>query len=259
MPGMDLIQLQDKIARMCSSLVARVNDHTKRLDRWPEELSQLNQVVAVVNELDRVVIKLRESANAGQEEAQQDKTQQILARAFEDVLGNVALGSPRGPEDEDAVDPFTFDGRIFSVREILNFLADSQRSGQVEVRGSTETYFLHLDQGTLVGAYSNNSPAGCRLGEILTEEFQVDPEVLEKFLSGGRQGVLPLGQALAEQAVVPRDIVYDALCFQIEKMFERCLSEERADVIYDPGCKADLADGPTLRFADILLNVPDPR
>ncbi len=256
MSGMELTELQDKIGRMCSGLVARVNDHTKRLDRWPEELSQLNQVVAVVNELGRVVAHMRESISAGKEVDQRNMTQQVLAQAFEDVLGAVDLDS--NLDDKKVVEPFTFDGRIFAVGEILQFLADSQRSGQVSVEGPQESFVLNLDAGRLVAAYSTNSPPGFRLGEILVRKFGINKDLLAKFLTQGTQGGKPLGRALSDQAVVPQSLVYEALHYQIVRLFERCLALEGASIVYDPVVVECPADGPCLRVADILLKATVP-
>ncbi len=260
MSGMDLIELQEKIARMCSSLVVRVNDHTKRLTRWPEELSQLNQVVSVVNELGRVVTHMKKSAAAGKETTQREKTQKILAQAFEDVLGSVDVDTLG--QAEDAEGSFTFDGRIFSVAEILQFLADTRRSGRVRVDGPQESFVLNLDKGTLMSAFSTNSPPGFRLGEILIRKFGIDKDLLTKFLSQGNQGRAPLGVALSDQAIVPQSLVYEALHYQMVRLFERCLALENADIEYDPSLIEESMDGPCLKVADILLGAmgaPTPR
>lgn len=258
MSKIDLIELQEKIGRMCTGLVARVNDHTKRLSRWPEELSQLNQVVSVVNELGRVVAHMKESAAAGQEVKAQDKTQDVLARAFQDVLGSIDIETI-GEHREETVPPFVFDGRIFTVAEIVQFFADGARSGQVSVKGPRESFVLQMEDGQVIAAFSTNSPPGFRLGEILVRKFGIDKHVLANFLSRGGQGTNPLGQALSDQEIVPQALVFDALHYQMVQLFERCLALERADIEYDPNIIGKKSDGPCLTVADILIaaNCPD--
>ncbi|MFT7618988.1 MAG: hypothetical protein ACI97A_002636 [Planctomycetota bacterium] len=256
MSKIDLVELQDKIGRMCSGLVARVNDHTKRLSRWPEELSQLNQVVAVVNELGRVVTHMKDSAAAGKEVKQHDQTQSILAQAFEDVLGSIdieTLGEPR----KEKLPSFVFDGRIFTVAEIVQFLSDNLRSGQVSIKSPRETFILAMNGGQVVSAYSTNSPSGFRLGEILVRKFGIDKYVLAEFMGRGGQGQGPLGQALSNHSIVPEALVFDALHYQMVHLFERCLALNDADIEFDPSIIQTKADGPCLTLADILIKSND--
>ncbi len=251
--------IEAHISKLCTGLVMRVREQTRSMGRWPEENSAFQKVLSVVNELERVNEMLATDIRKKQSKNTAMSAREILAHAFETAVTKVTTTQavvdleetrlPAGDEKD-----FCFDGRIFGVREVMNFLAENRRSGVLRIEGGGESFRIYLSMGDVVGAVSTNSPPGMRLGDILVERYGVDKARLEDLIqrSAGRE---QLGQALAREELVTQAVVYDALRFQIAQLFERCLACEGSDIHYDNDINHVMGqEGPSINLADLLLD-----
>lgn len=247
--------VEHHISKITAGLVMRAREYTRSMSRWPEENSPLQKVLGLINELERMNVLLEDVVRKRQTVHKGMETRAILAQAFQSAVTQVTSSHPivsLDPED-DSIDVFTFDGRIFSVAEVLQFLADNRRSGELKIEGLGEKFVIRLREGDVVAAVSTNSPTGLKLGEILVERYGVDRTVLEDFMKRNAGGE-KLGKALAREELVSSSIIYEALRFQTVQLFERCLACEGADIVYDPRVTDLKPEGPSINLGDLLLD-----
>jgi hypothetical protein len=121
-------------------------------------------------------------------------------------------------------------GAAIPVPEMLGFLQTLGKTGVLLVSLPNERVHLELLRGRLVGAFSDNSPPGSRLGEILVSQGAVGAEVLESFLVYYRADQGRIGKALELERLVTDKTLNAALSEQVQRLFHRLL--EHCDVPY---------------------------
>lgn len=122
-----------------------------------------------------------------------------------------------------------------SIPDLLSFLQMQGKSGCLRINIGTEVISLVIEEGGLVNAYSDNSPPGLRLGEILVRQGRLEMDRLQRFLAEFDLGKEPLGEALERAGLVSRDELEEALEFQIRLIFVRLLCSEKAHFRFETG------------------------
>ena len=113
-----------------------------------------------------------------------------------------------------------------SLPDLLGFLQMQQTAGVLQVNIGSEVISLIFDGGDLIHACSDNSPPGCRLGEILVAQGVLSIEDLERFLlrSGGGR----MGDALERAGLATKEELRAALDHQVEQIFHRLFAAQGA-------------------------------
>ena len=115
-----------------------------------------------------------------------------------------------------------------SISDLLSFLQMTGKTGVLHVNIGAEVISLVLAEGDLVNAYSDNSPPGLRLGEILVGQGKLDQEQLEAFLLEFAFGNVPLGEALEAKGLIGKGELEEALEVQVRLIFTRLLCTKNA-------------------------------
>jgi hypothetical protein len=115
-----------------------------------------------------------------------------------------------------------------SIPDLLSFLQMQCASGILKVETGDEVISLEFDQGDLTNTYSNNSPPGFRLGEILVERGDIDAAQLKEFLVDFTPGKELLGNALQRKGLISAESLKFALESQVRLIFLRLLCFEQA-------------------------------
>ncbi len=159
---------------------------------------------------------------------------------MEQLAGNLAKLYVRDmlakEEQEYATDAESDPGReglhghtwAISIPDLLSFLQVQGKTGVLHVNIGTEVISLVISEGDLVNAYSDNSPPGLRLGEILVEQGKIDSAKLQAFLVDFSYGRERLGDALEAEGLISHDELEQALEFQVRLIFARLLCSEKA-------------------------------
>lgn len=180
-------------------------------------------------------------------------TQDILVHAFYSAVAQVEGSNADEDEAPDEnVRPTLFDGQVFSLHEVLDFLGRANKCGAVSLTHGEETFHIELARGFVVNATSSNPPPGMRLGELLVAQGAITEEALDDFLE--RNGTRArLGEALENEEIVPRGSVNVALLQQISELFKRALTAEGVDVTYHPRVRGDKSSDLCINLVDCLL------
>jgi hypothetical protein len=133
-----------------------------------------------------------------------------------------------------------------SIPDLLSFLQMQGKTGILRINIGTEVISLVIEEGGLVNAFSDNSPPGLRLGEILVRQGRLEMERLQRFLTEFNLGREPLGEALERAGLVSREELEEALEFQIRLIFVRLLCSEKAYFRFEPGT---MPAGGTARYS----------
>ena len=122
-----------------------------------------------------------------------------------------------------------------SIPDLLSFLQIQGKTGTLRVNLKSEVISLVIAEGDLVNAYSDNSPPGLRLGEILVRQGKIEMERLERFLKEFEIGTEPLGAALERAGLISNEGLQEALELQIRLIFVRLLRSEEAHFRFENG------------------------
>jgi hypothetical protein len=117
---------------------------------------------------------------------------------------------------------------VVPIPDLLSFLQMQGVSGLLQVDTGQEVISLLFERGDLTNAYSDNSPPGFRLGEILVELGDIDADRLEAFLVGFEPGKEKLGNALQREGLISREALELALESQVRLIFLRLLCSGEA-------------------------------
>ena len=160
-----------------------------------------------------------------------------LAKLYlEDMLGREELHYATSATDPN-VGQEGFQGYTWaiSIPDLLSFLQIQGKTGTLRVNLGREMISLVIAEGDLVNAYSDNSPPGLRLGEILVRQGRIEMERLEQFLQEFEIGTGPLGRALEHAGLISREELEEALELQIRLIFVRLLRSEEAHFRFENG------------------------
>jgi hypothetical protein len=160
--------------------------------------------------------------------------------------------APEGMADPLRAGPTGLSGSssVISVPEIVGMLQIHEKSGLLRVVTKTETIFMGLENGDLVYAYSDNSPPGFRLGQILVDQGAIDQARLNAFLAQHSADQGKLGEALERGELVTKEALRQAIEYQAQQLFFRA-QESSAFYSFTPGEPATW--GFTVRVAVVRL------
>ena len=122
-----------------------------------------------------------------------------------------------------------------SIPDLLAMLQGQGKTGVLRVEHSAETIVLHLSAGQLVHAYSENTPDGSRLGQILVRQGALDQARLESVLFCHGATPRKLGQILLEGRIVAPSHLEAALSEQVQELFHRLFVMQDAQFHFKPG------------------------
>lgn len=187
-----------------------------------------------------------ESKTATREESQ-GILRRIFARKPEEEGGQApAVGSPR--------QGLQGNSWTISLSELLGFLAYGRKAGVLWVDTLEENYMLVLEEGRLLHATSDRTPAGLRLGETLVGFGFLTRRQLERFLARREDGQkLIAGQDLIEAGMISDDELLSALAYQVQQLFYRLVTTKNAVFRFREGMEVALAHKVTLDINQLLL------
>jgi hypothetical protein len=121
------------------------------------------------------------------------------------------------------------------VPDLLSFFETLSKSGTLTVSTFDETFTVVLEDGKVVHAFSNESPVGLRLGDILVQQGATTPEKLRHFFDSHADEAGCMGEAAVVQGVVTRDQLRQALEFQVQQLFNRLFDAKDATFTFHDG------------------------
>jgi hypothetical protein len=137
--------------------------------------------------------------------------------------------------------------------DLMGFLQLQRKTGVLHVDLETERLSFEFVEGEVVCASSDNSPVGCRLGEILIAQGGVDKERLGAFLIDHSASTGKLGAALVSEALITEEQLRGALEVQVQQIFHRLLGAGRATFRFQR-CEAEELDrGMRMNVMQLLL------
>lgn len=110
------------------------------------------------------------------------------------------------------------------VPDLLGFLAGSNRTGLLIVRGMEETFLFQFDRGEVIFAHGDSPPEGLRLGEVLLTMGHIHQGDLARALAEKDGPGENLGAILIRLGVVTQDQLEEALAYQARNVCERMFS-----------------------------------
>lgn len=122
-----------------------------------------------------------------------------------------------------------------SIPDFLGFLQMQGKTGLMEVNLPRERITIHVSRGDIVEAFSDNSPIGARLGEILVEQGAVDANTLNSFFVYHTRSSGRVGRALEVLELVDERQLRAALSEQVVRMVGRMLQAEDAPFVFHEG------------------------
>lgn len=125
-----------------------------------------------------------------------------------------------------------------SIPDLLAMLQGQGKTGVLRVEHPAETIVLHLSQGQLVHAFSENTPDGSRLGQILVRQGALDQERLDSVLFCHGATPRKLGEILLEGRIVDPADLETALSEQVQELFHRLFVMQEAQFHFQPGLPA---------------------
>ena len=138
--------------------------------------------------------------------------------------------------------PMTGNTESIPLPGLLFFLQEHGKTGTLNIVTEAEVFTLEVEAGELIHASSDNSPEGCRLGEILVQQGSIVGKNLQTLLTKYARMPGRLGTALTRGEIVTRDQLRKALEHQIQELFDRLLNAKNAYFHFTDG-KTDSADG----------------
>lgn len=160
----------------------------------------------------------------------------VAASVADRLLSSLTEGAEEAKLEESAGSLFDPTSRAdlagstdaIDMPDLLGFLQLQRKTGVLQVELEMEKLSFELVDGEVVCAYSDNSPAGCRLGEILVAQGGIDKERLGAFLIDHSSRSGKLGAALVSQELITEQQLRNALEFQVQEIFQRLLCAGRA-------------------------------
>jgi hypothetical protein len=139
-----------------------------------------------------------------------------------DQPGQPAQGRPPSREG--------FQGHSWSlsVSSVLGLLQIQSKTGVLSVNIGSEVISVIVDKGDIIHAWSDNSPPGTRLGDILVANGFIDANELEEFVVDHSASPTKLGDALESEGFITHSQLRSALEEQIQHLFDRLLAAPNA-------------------------------
>ena len=149
---------------------------------------------------------------------------------------------------------FRGDTGSISIPDILQMIQMQAQSGILSVQLDDEMVQLEFEEGQIVHAFSRNSPAGQRLGEILVERGAISEEELKKILERLRAKNARFGDAVREEQVVEESELRAALDQQMQSLFHRLIASGSATYEFREGLEDATPDRANVNLTLLLLD-----
>lgn len=156
-------------------------------------------------------------------------------------------------EETDAEGALVGDCACMPVPDLLAMLQGQGKTGVLRVTHEDETFVLHLSEGQLVHAFSEKTPVGERLGEILIRRGALTHERLASVLYCNSSIPRKIGDVLIDGDVVSREELEDALTEQVQGLFDRLFVVEGARFRFEPGLPKVEENRARLNLMQLLL------
>lgn len=114
------------------------------------------------------------------------------------------------------------------IASVLAFLSSNHKCGTLRVRTTDETFSLEIVDGDVVHTFSDRSPDGERLGDILVQRGLIDQATLDEFLEKYASSSGKMGAALEREELVGMAEMRTALEVQTQRLFHRIFGAEDA-------------------------------
>jgi hypothetical protein len=132
------------------------------------------------------------------------------------------------------------------LADLLQWAASSQKTGRFDFRRATTAKELYIQDGTIVGAASNEPTE--MLGHVLVARGKLNEEQLRAALLARRDGNEFIGQVLVRLGFVNKDDLLRALAERTEEIVYSLFEWEDADFLFEP----DARPGPKV----VLISLP---
>jgi len=181
-----------------------------------------------------------------------------VAKTMTSAFRNNAVAPQAAPPMELPSLPGMLRGSNDSVPldRLFEFIAVLGKTGVLWVTTREETFTFQFKDGAVVHAYSNNTPPGQRLGEILVEQSAITDTALDRFLSSyrpGRNGLF--GSHLLDEKIVTQEQLATALEQQIRQLTERMLNAERATFNFRERAGTRTDENVKMSVAELLFDI----
>lgn len=228
----------------CRSLAERVRRHLERspltgsgrrhhAETLLLHLEKLEEAVRSCEEVARLQVGSRLAGR--RTPSARDVLAEAMRSAFAHITGEGAARPHPGAGQEVEGKPMVFPREIFSPADALQFLSVNKQTGRLVIGGDEETFTIGLEEGDVVSAYSDASPPGQRLGEILVSRGALSKAELEAFLMRHTQDPARIGRMLTSGELVSREEIYAALREQMGNLFGRCFSSRPRRIAFTSG------------------------
>ncbi len=174
----------------------------------------------------------------------------LPTRGIGSIVSRLMHGLSTEPRTKEARDqearthrsvPLTGSSENVPLPDLISFLQSQGKSGVLKVVGEEEIFTIEIENGVLIHASSDNSPAQCRLGEVLVRQGFIDEKRLTRFFekyNGRRQ---QLGEALLQDELVSEEHLETALELQVQQLFHRLFDTASAYFYFVEG-RAEVRD-----------------
>jgi hypothetical protein len=132
------------------------------------------------------------------------------------------------------------------LADLLQWAASAQKTGRFDFRRATTAKELYIQDGTIVGAASNEPTE--MLGHVLVARGKLNEEQLRAGLLARRDGSEFIGQVLVRLGFVAKDDLLRALAERTEEIVYSLFEWEDADFLFEPGARP----GPKV----VLISLP---
>jgi len=123
--------------------------------------------------------------------------------------------------------------KTMSLPNILQWIADSKKSGTLKFSYKTEEKKIFIEDGVIVSAASNLIKD--RLGALMVKDGLLNDETLTKFIEEGKQRKILLGKLCIEKQIFSEDQAKKLLRIQAERIIESIFHRTEGDFVFKEG------------------------
>jgi hypothetical protein len=149
---------------------------------------------------------------------------------------------------------FRGDSASISVPDLLQMIQMQGQSGILRAVLDEEIVQLEFEEGQIVHAFSRNSPAGQRLGEILVERGALSADELDSMLDRLRETKGRFGDVLRDEHIVDEAALRAALDQQMQALFHRLFASQSVQYEFREGLEDATPDRANLNLTRLLLD-----
>jgi hypothetical protein len=236
-----------RLALLCQENAEHIRRMAKRIARLADgENQQTGALAKALDTLTQAMAELHDSLPLGPDATMVSR---LLATAYLSQWASAA-----NELTEDRLVAMRGNSSSLPISGVVEFLGSQRKSGRMTVTTNQEVFVLEFENGDVMYAASNNTPAGQRLGEILVEHGDVDPKILERVLARSAPGTHNLGDTLTTEQVICKEALHRALRAQTENLFKRLFSVEGAEFEFVELLDTGPMERVRLGVVELLLN-----